>query len=105
MLDLEQINLLPNDAKVKYMALSKLFDHQGFKYLVEWAKAQVNDSASRVLNAQTWEQHCFSNGARMAYANFANIEEFSEREFAEIADQGREAKETAELERLEAEGE
>jgi hypothetical protein len=85
MLDLEQINLLPNGAKERYMLLEKLFDHPGFKYLLEWARAQVADATNRELNASAWDQVCFIRGARLAYANFANIEDFSEREFAEIA--------------------
>jgi hypothetical protein len=105
MLDLEQINLLDNGAKERYMLLEKLFDHAGFKYLLEWAKAQVVDATNREMNATNWEQVCFFRGARLAYANFANIEDFSEREFAEIAQNALEAKFEAEQEQLEADGE
>jgi hypothetical protein len=92
MLDLNQINLLPNDAKIKYLALEKLFDHPSFKYLVEWAKAQVEDCKNRVLNATTWEAHVHAIGAGQAYQNFANIEDFTEREFAAIAEEAEAAK-------------
>jgi hypothetical protein len=87
MLDLEQINLLPNDMRNRYMLLEKLFDHAGFKYLLEWAKAQVADSQSRELNAKTWDEVVFFRGAKLAYNNFAEIERFSEAEFADIAQQ------------------
>jgi hypothetical protein len=82
MLDLEQIQLLDNNAKERYMLMEKLFEHPGFKFLLLWAKAQVEDATTREMNAANWEQVCFLRGARMAYSNFVNIEEFSEREFA-----------------------
>ena|SRR5271167_908622 len=105
MLDLEQINLLPNDMRNRYMLLEKLFDHQGFKYLLEWAKAQVNDSQMREMNATTWDQVLFFRGAKLAYNNFANIEDFSEREFADIAQQELEKRFTEEQDQIEADGE
>jgi hypothetical protein len=105
MLDLEQINLLPNGMKERYMLLEKLFEHPGFKYLLEWAKAQVADSANREMNAQSWDQVCFLRGARLAYANFANIEDFSEREFADIAQTELEKRYQEEQDRIEEEGE
>lgn len=105
MLDMEQIKMLPNGMRERYMLLEKLFDHPGFKYLLEWAKAQVDDSRTRELNATSWEQVCFIRGARLAYDNFANIEEFSEREFAQIAEDAAEAKEREEQDRIEADGE
>lgn len=105
MLDLDQINLLPNDMRNRYMLLEKLFDHPGFKYLLEWAKAQVADSQQREMNATSWEQVLFMRGAKLAYNNFANIEEFSEREFAQIAEDTAAAKEQEEQDRIEAEGE
>jgi hypothetical protein len=104
MLDLEQINLLPNDMKNRYMLLEKLFDHPGFKYLLEWAKAQATDSQIRELNAPTWEQVVFLRGAKLAYNNFVNIEEYSEREFAELAQNELERRYQEEEDRIEADG-
>jgi hypothetical protein len=105
MLDLEQINLLPNDMKNRYMLLEKLFDHAGFKFLIEWAKAQSNDQMQRELNAPNWESVVLARGARMAYNNFVNIEDFSEREFAEIAQNELEARFEKEQEQAEADSE
>jgi hypothetical protein len=48
--------------------------------------AQAQAAANSVLFATNWEQHCFNRGAQLAYENFANIEEFTEREFAQVAD-------------------
>jgi len=105
MLDMEQIKMLPGDMQTKYMTLEKLFDHPGFKFLVEWAKAQSTDQMNRELNAPTWEMVVLARGARMAYNNFVNIEDFSEREFAEIAQNALEAKYQEEQDRIEAEAE
>ena len=91
MLDMDQINALDNDAKARYMALEKVFAMPGFKFLTAWAKAKVEEAANGVLNAQTWDQHCFANGARWAYANFAGCEEMFQKEFELLADEANNA--------------
>jgi len=85
-MDIHQINALSNDQKSKYMALQRLFDQPGFKYLVEWAKAQTADSTQRELSAPNWDQVLLMRGARFAYGNFAEIEKYTEAEFTELAD-------------------
>ncbi len=85
-MDIHQINALSNEQKAKYMALQRLFDQPGFKYLVEWARAQVGDSTARELSAPNWEQVLLMRGARFAYANFAEIEKYTEAEFSDLAD-------------------
>jgi hypothetical protein len=107
-MDIHQINALSNEAKAKYMALQRLFDQPGFKYLVEWARAQVTDSTQRELSAPNWEQVLLMRGARFAYGNFAEIEKYTEAEFADLADtelsrQAAEVEEKAETVSLENE--
>jgi hypothetical protein len=107
-MDIHQINVLSNEAKSKYMALQRLFDQPGFKYLVEWARAQVADSTQRELTAPNWDQVLLMRGARFAYGNFAEIEKFTEAEFSELADselsrQAAEVEEKAEATSLENE--
>ena len=87
MLDMDQINALDNEAKARYMALEKVFAMPGFKFIVAWAKFKVEEAANGVLNAQTWDQHCFANGARFAYANFAGCEEMFQKEFELMAEE------------------
>lgn len=101
-MDLEQINMLSNDAKGKYMALMRLFDQPGFKYLVEWAKAQVIDCTSRELNAPNWDIALLSRGARMAYTNFVEIEKLTESEFSAAADEAKAALDLIQEEEAEA---
>src|SRR5271154_5774822 len=92
MLEMDQIQALPNDMRTRYMLLEKLFDHAGFKYLLEWAKAQVADSQMRELNAKSWDEVVFFRGAKLAYNNFVEIERFSEAEFANIAEEAMKTK-------------
>jgi len=87
MLAMEQINALDNKAKIRYLALEKLFGHPSYKFLIEWAKAQVADNEMRVLTATNWDQHCFHTGARLAFENIVKFEEFSEAEFAQVAEE------------------
>lgn len=103
-MELDQINALPNGAKERYMMLEKLYDHPGFKYVKEWANAQVKEAAQRLLTATTWEQHCLFKGAMDAYQNFVNLEDISENEFTAIANSIIESRQ-ADLEDMEAEGE
>ena len=101
-MDIHQINVLSNEQKAKYMALQRLFDQPGFKYLVEWARAQVTDSTGRELNAPNWEQVLLMRGARFAYMNFAEIEKFTEAEFSDLADTELSRKDAEEAEKAEA---
>jgi hypothetical protein len=98
MLDLNQINALPNNAKVRYLALEKLFGHSSYKFLIDWAAAQVKDNEQRVLTATNWDQHCFHTGARCAFENIVKFEEFSEAEFAQVAAEAQVAAKEAEEE-------
>jgi len=91
MLDLEQINFLDNSAKIRYMALCKLFDHPSYKYIVDWAKAKYEEAQARELTAQTWEQVCYARGNRLAYGDFVNLEDIVDTEFAGLAQAGLEA--------------
>jgi hypothetical protein len=92
MLDLEQIQLLDNAKKTRYMALEKLFEHPSFKYFMEWAKQEEADHTQRVLTAQTWDQHCFHTGARFAFNAVVNFEVQVEQEFAGYAQDALETK-------------
>jgi hypothetical protein len=96
---MEQINALPNKAKIRYLALEKLFGHPSYKFLIDWAKAQVEDNQMRVLTATNWDQHCFHTGARLAFENIVNFEAFSEAEFAQAAEEAQLAAREAEEER------
>jgi hypothetical protein len=84
-MDLNQINALPNTAKEKYMTLERLFETPGYKYLVEWAKGNVQEAIQRALNAPSWESFCFARGQQLAFENFTKLEEITEAEFSMIA--------------------
>lgn len=79
-LDLEEINLLSNADKNRYMVMERMFESDGWKFVVKWATANVEEAKGRVLNAGTWEQTCFARGALLAYSHFANLEKISEDE-------------------------
>lgn len=100
-MDIEHINALSNEHKGKYMSLERLFAQPGFKYLVEWAKAQVGDCTMREMNAPSWDHVLLQRGARLAYANFVDIEKFTEAEFTQIADEELLSKQAEEDEKAE----
>lgn len=96
MLDMDQIMALPGPMRERYQLLEKLFEHPGFKFLKEWAVAQVNEQTARILNATSWDQHLVARGAQLAYQNFVNVEELTHQEFAAMAAEAH-AKEVEEL--------
>jgi hypothetical protein len=100
-MDADQLNALSGDHKGKYMALERLFAQPGFKYLVEWAKAQVSDCAQREMNAPSWDHVLLQRGARLAYVNFVEIEKLTEDEFAAIAQEELDRKALTEDEKVE----
>lgn len=100
-MDTAHINALSNEHKGKYMSLERLFMQPGFKYLVEWAKAQVADCTLRELNAPSWDHVLLQRGARLAYANFVEIEKLTEAEFTQIALEELERKEVEDDEKAE----
>lgn len=89
MLDLQQINLLSNDSKGKYMALERLFDSPGYKFLVAWAKASADECVVKILHAPNWDQHVAHTGAKYAYEQIINFEDITAQEFATEAETNR----------------
>ncbi len=85
-MDLNQINLLPNTAKQKYMELGKLFESPAYRHLLEWAKQNAAEAQSRCLTASNWEQFVFNRGQQLAFDQFINLEDIVETEFSAIAD-------------------
>lgn len=98
-LDMEQINLLDNQQKQKYMALERLFTTPGWKFVKDFCAASAEEAAAGILRATKWEDHCFALGARNAYLQIGNFEVFAENEFAAHAEDALAKKAEAELDK------
>lgn len=85
-MDLNQINLLPNTAKEKYMTLGKLFEHPAYSQLTDWAKQNAAEAQQRCLTATAWEHFVFNRGQQLAFEQFTKLEDIVETEFCAIAD-------------------
>jgi hypothetical protein len=84
-MDMDQLNLLPNTAKDKYMAYQRLFDQPFYQELVNWVKSESQEAAQRALGSLKWEDFVYARGQQLAFEKVANLETIVENEFAAIA--------------------
>lgn len=85
MLDIDQINSLPNDVKAAYMRHEKTFQSDGWEDIVKWAQDWADVQQQRILNAATWEEALVARGARLAFLALVTLRDTTENEFAHIA--------------------
>lgn len=95
MLKAEDIQALPDGMRGRYAMLEKGFGTEFWKFMQDWAMANSNEAAVRVLNAQTWEQHLVATGMRMAYLEMANQEQIVSAQFTAMVDTAKAEKATA----------
>lgn len=91
-----QLSLLTDQQRERYNKLESLFEHPGWKIVQEFAETSAGSQAERSLNARTWDEHRLATGARMAFAQVANLPVVTENEFSNLAAQQAQAKEETE---------
>lgn len=82
-----QLALLTTEQRSRYNKLESLFDHPGWKIVQEFADAQAGTQAQRALEAPNWDAHRLATGARLAFAQIAQLPLVTENEFANLAAQ------------------
>lgn len=90
-LSMEDLNLLSNDDKNRYMVLERLFDSEGWAFIKKWSNANIDEAKQHILNASNWDQTLFARGALLAYDQFAKFEEISEAEILSTVEQVKES--------------
>jgi predicted DNA binding protein len=92
-MDLDEINLLTDQQKQKYMSLMRMFESDGWKIMDAWASANSDEARERAAMAATWEENRIYAGQRVVYDIVRKLPEINEQEYAILAQQNREAKE------------
>lgn len=93
-MDQNQLMHLTDAQRQRFRALEQMFESDGWKHIVEFAKAEANSHEQRLINAPSWDVHRFSAGARAAYSVFVGLQEHFENEYAAVAQQAAESKVT-----------
>lgn len=80
-MDLEQLALLDDVSKERYVTLERMFDTPGWKLVEEWAKTNAQQQFHRAALAGSWEENRMALGARLAYEVIAGLRDSTEAEF------------------------
>lgn len=100
-MELDQIKYLDDGMKNRYAKLERLFDSDGWKLVMLLCAEWSEQSKERAASAQTWEDNRFAAGQRMAYFHLTKLEEATEREFIQLAEEAKAKTETADAEEFE----
>lgn len=95
-MDQDLVKYLPPEQAERYGRLEKLFGEAGWQEIERWAVVNKVLSVDRQLNATTWEQSRVAYGARQAFEMLEQLRESTEKEFAQMAEDARAAKEEQE---------
>lgn len=93
-LDIQQLHLLTDQQKAAYMQAEKMFSSDFWIWMQKWAEDNAAEQRERVVNAATWDFNRVATGARYAFELLANLEKVTETEFANVAAQAAESKES-----------
>ena len=85
-MDMNQLNALDDPDKERYLMFARLFSDPGWAALVEFYRHKAEAMMVNGASAGSWEENRVALGMRLAYEEFANLENSNEMEFAEKAD-------------------
>lgn len=84
-MDLDQLKLLTDEQRDRYLKLEKLFGMPGWAIMEKWAEGNRDEARDRAASASTWEENRIAVGQRIAFDTFANLRRISEMEFEMLA--------------------
>lgn len=87
-LDMEELKLLPNEFKEKYMLLERLYGDRAWDLVKAWAMQSADQQVVAVLNAPNWEQTVYARGKRDAFLELLNMEKGTNFQFRNIIRDG-----------------
>lgn len=85
MLDLNDLQYLPDTEKSRYMMMERLFANPGWDYVMQLAQSDFDAAKARVISAQTWDQNRVAFGAMQAFYSLLNLRDQIEAEFEQLA--------------------
>lgn len=90
MLSPETLNLLTNEQKSTAADMEALFASNGWKFLQEWIKTNIELATNRCLNAANWDTYLYSRAQRSEFDRWQNLEAAFEAEYTNLAELARE---------------
>lgn len=98
---MNQLNQLTDEQKSEYMELARVFAEPGWQKVVKAYQEKTEAMVTAGANATSWEENRIAYGLRLAYEEFATLEEVTESMFLQISDSVLEAQELVDEERYE----
>jgi hypothetical protein len=87
-LDMEELKLLPNDFKDKYMLLERLYGDRAWDLVKAWATQSADQQLTAILLAQNWDQTVYARGKRDAFLEVLNMEKGTNFQFRNVIREG-----------------
>lgn len=91
-MDLEMLKYLSDEDKTRYMVLERLFAQPGWALLVEEMAKRALAAKDRAAFAQSWDQNRLAIGGGIVYNEIANMQDLTETEFEQKAEEAKKAK-------------
>lgn len=87
-LDMDELKLLPDDHKGKYMLLERLYGDKAWELVKAWAAASADQQVTTILNAPNWDQTVYARGKRDAFLEVIHMERGTNFQFRNIIRDG-----------------
>jgi hypothetical protein len=87
-LDMEELKLLPDEFKEKYMLLERLYGDKAWNLVKAWATQSADQQLTAILVAPNWDQTVYARGKRDAFLELLNMEHGTNFQFRNIIREG-----------------
>ena len=87
-LDMEELKMLPDEFKDKYMLLERLYGDKAWALVKAWAEQSANQQVQAILQAPNWDQTVYARGKRDAFMEMLHMEHGTNFQFRNIIRDG-----------------
>lgn len=87
-LDMDELKLLPDEFKEKYMLLERLYGDKAWELVKAWATQSSDQQVTAILLAPNWEQTVYARGKRDAFLEMLHMENGTNFQFRNIIRDG-----------------
>lgn len=87
-LDMDELKLLPDEFKDKYMLLERLYGDKAWDLVKAWATQSSDQQVAAILNAPNWDQTVYARGKRDAFLEMIHMERGTNFQFRGIIREG-----------------
>lgn len=87
-LDMDELKMLPDEFKDKYMLLERLYGDKAWDLVKAWAQQSADQQLGAILNAPNWDQTVYARGKRDAFLEVIHMERGTNFQFRNIIRDG-----------------